>query len=274
MNRLSNRRRAQILTLLVEGCGINSAARISGAAHTTVLRLLAEAGRFSEIYHHYRLRDLPCWRIEADEVWAFVGAKERNARQPGHGDVWTFTAICPDTKLGVAWAVGDQEIAVATRVMLNVAARVGGRIQLSTDKHSMYPAAVRAAFDHHVDYAQIGKEFNPAKTAVTGVHKVRGIGDPDPRYVSTSMVERANLTMRGRMRRFTRKTTGFSRKRENHAHAVSLHFLASNFVFPHGTLSRRAGVPTTPAMAAMVAERPWTMLEVARRMDGSYQLAA
>ena len=220
----------------------------------------------------YRLRNLACERIEADEIWSFVGAKQKNATRPGQGDLWTFTALDPDTKLMVAWAVGGREPATARAVMAELAARVAGRIQLTTDGHDMYLGAIRAAFGYRIDYAQVIKDFELGRPS--RIRRRHFIGRPDPALISTSLVERANLTMRVRMRRFTRKTTGFSRKAENHAHAVDLNFMVSNFVLPHDTLTRRYGQRTTPAMAAGLEDRVWTMLDVTERMDDACQIAA
>lgn len=154
MNRLSNEKRARILGLLSEGVGINAASRFSGAHKTTILSLLVEAGRFSRFYQGRRLRGLPCRRIEADEIWSFVGAKKRNARPgSGHGDLWTFTALCPDSKLMVAWRSGPRSQETAREMMLDLASRVSGRIQLTTDGHGIYEDAVREAFGHRIDYA-------------------------------------------------------------------------------------------------------------------------
>ena len=272
MNRLSNERRAQVLTLLTEGTGINAVVRITGIAKTTVLRLIAEAGSFSSVYQAYRLRALSCRRIEADEIWSFVGAKQKNATGEHQGDLWTYTCLDPDSKLMVAWTVGVREAATAHAVMAQLASRVRGRIQLTTDGNTEYLSAVRAAFGYRVDYAQLVKEFGPDDKPYT--RKTRLIGDPRPHLISTSLVERANLTMRHRMRRFTRQSMGFSRKAANHVHAVDLNFMASNFVMPHRTLTERRGEPTTPAMAAGLERRVWSMLDVTRRMDETALIAA
>ena len=274
MNRLSNERRAQVLTCLVEGVGINSTVRMTGVAKTTILRLLAEAGEFCDLYQAYRFRNLSCKRIEADEIWSFWGAKNKNAKQAGHGDIWTFTALDPDTKLMVAWAVGSRGPQTATHVIEDLAARVGGRIQLTTDGYEGYLNPIRAAFGHHIDYAQLVKSFEH-ENEPPSIRKTRMIGNPDPALISTSLVERANLTMRGRMRRFVRKTTGFSRKALNHAYNVDLCFMASNFIFPHHTLTaRHNGRKTTPAMEEGLEQRPWTMLDVVERMDPAVLIAA
>ena len=279
MNKLSQARRSQILRCLTEGASIRSTARITGTAKGTVLKLLVEAGEFCSIYQDHILRDLPCERIEADEIWAFVGAKQRNTTRPGAGDIWTFTALDPDSKLMVTWLVGDRTPETATQFMKDLASRVSNKIQLTTDGHGMYLKAVRAAFGwRNVDYAQIVKSYGQTGAAeeqrryspptCTGARKVRVIGDPDPDRISTSMVERSNLQMRMSTRRFTRLTNAFSRKAENHAHAVSLSFMAYNFCTPHGTLTKARGGPkTTPAMAAGLTDRPWRMEDLLELMD-------
>ena len=271
MARLSNERRAQVLKLLTEGVGINATVRITGIAKTTVLRLLAEAGRFAQVYQHCRLRGLGCRRIEADEIWSFVGAKEKNARQPGHGTVWTFTAIDPETKLLVTWAHGQRVKATARAFVQDIADRVARRIQLTTDGHDMYVDAVRRASGHRIDYAQLVKDFTADPPRI---FKRRMIGNPDPALISTSLVERANLAMRTQMRRFTWKTMGFSHTLENHAHSVAITFLVSNFALSHGTLTRRYGTRTTPAMAAGLETGVWSMLDLTRRMDATREIAA
>ncbi len=267
MNRLPDAKRAAILRCLTEGTSVRATARITGTAKATVLKLLAEAER-----------------IEADQIWAFVGAKQKNAKHAGQGDIWTFTAIDPDSKLMLAWLVGDRSQESATAFMCDNASRVSGKIQLSTDGNNMYLTAVRAAFSwRDVDYAQVVKSFRQqgsmkdqrrySPATCTGVQKVRIIGSPNPDLVSTSMVERNNLTLRTTTRRFTRLTSGYSRKAENHAHAVSLAFMAYNFCTPHGTLTKaRGGIKTTPAMAAGVTDRVWKIEDVLARMDPDYVL--
>lgn len=278
MNKLPDSKRAAILRCLVEGASIRSTARIVGVAKATVLKLLVEAGEFCSLYQHVVLRGLTPERIEVDEIWAFVGAKQKNAKHAGQGDIWTFTVLDPDSKLMVSWLVGERTQESATALMVDLAGRVSGKIQLSTDGHGMYPDAVRAAFDwRDVDYAQVVKKYSqPAKeeqrryspATCTGVKKVRVIGRPDMDAVSTSMVERTNLMLRTTTRRFTRLTSAYSRKAENHAHAVSLAFMSYNFCTPHGTLTKaNGGIKTTPAMAAGVTDRPWKVSDVVARMD-------
>lgn len=284
MNRLDEATRAAILRCLVEGSSIRSTARITGTSKATVLKLLVEVGEFCSFYQDQVLRGLSVDRLELDEIWSFVGAKAKNATQPGQGDVWTFTAIDPDSKLMLSWLVGARSPDTAEDFLLDVASRVTGRIQLTTDGHGMYVGAVRAAFAHRIDYAQLVKMFGKVEQNVeaarryspaecTGARKVRMIGNPDMTLVSTSYVERSNLTLRMTSRRFTRLTNAFSKKVENHAHAVSLAFMAYNFVAPHGTLTKkRGGLKTTPAMAAGITTHPWTVEDILARMDPDRRL--
>jgi len=258
---------------------VRATARVTGAAKATVLKLLVEVGEFCSLYQDIVLRGLKCDRIEADEIWSFVGAKQRNAKQEGHGAVWTFTALDPDSKLMVSWLVGERSQDNAVTFMKDVASRVTRKIQLTTDGHGMYLAAVRAAFSwRDVDFAQVIKSYGQAGTVeeqrryspatCTGVKKVRVIGSPNPDLISTSLVERTNLTLRTTTRRFTRLTIAHSKKAENHAHAVSLAFMAYNFCTAHGTLTKaRGGIKTTPAMAAGVTDRPWTVDDILARID-------
>ncbi len=279
MNTLPLARRAAILRCLVEGNSIRATCRMTGAAKGTVLKLLVDVGEFCSVYQHHALRNLPCTRIEADEIWAFCGAKARNASRDGQGDIWTFTALCSDTKLAVSWLVGARSLDNAVEFMQDVAARLANRVQLTTDGHHMYLTAVRAAFGFaRVDFAQLVKKYGAVEEAgparryspmvCTGAEKVRVIGRPQAELVSTSYVERANLTMRMQMRRFTRLTNAFSKKAENHAAAVSLHFMHYNYCRPHATLTKLAGgVKTTPAMANGLTDRIWTVEDVLALMD-------
>lgn len=279
MNTLSLARRAAVVRALAEGTSVRGTARLLGCDKDTVLRILVEVGEFCSIYQDHVLRNLPCKRIEADEIWAFCGAKQKKARQDGYGDIWTFTAICADSKLAVAWLVAPRTSGSADRFMRDVADRLENRVQLTTDGHRMYLVAVERAFGYNsVDYAQLVKTYGqneeqgPARRysppVCTGAIKERIMGNPDEALVSTSYVERANLGMRMHMRRFTRLTNGFSKKAENHAHAVSLHFMTANFCRKHGTLTRRAkGIHTSPAMAAGLTDHVWTVEEVLGLMD-------
>lgn len=279
MNKLPMEKRAALVRALVEGSSVRAAARMVGVSKDTVLKLLVEIGDFCSVYQDYRLRDLNTTRVEADEIWAFVGAKQRNAVRQGDGDIWTFTAIDADSKLMISWLVGNRDASTANPFMADVASRMTNRIQLTTDGHNMYIEAVRKAFaPGRVDFARLAKTYKASETVeghrryspavCTGAVKERRVGRPDMDIVSTSYVERANLTMRMGMRRFTRLTNAFSKKAENHAHSVALHFMHYNFCRTHATLTKAAkGIHTTPAMAAGVADHVWTVEEILGLMD-------
>jgi IS1 family transposase len=223
--------------------------------------------------------DLPCKVIEADEIWAYCYAKQKNVPEEfkgtyGYGDVWTFTALCADTKLVPSWLVGERTSDDAEVFLTDLASRMAGRIQLSTDGHVIYEGTVGPSFRHQVDWAQIMKtyraesgtperKYSPAVCTGTKTRVLKG--DPDPDRISTSYVERQNLTMRMGMRRFTRLTNGFSKKIENLAQAVSLHYLHYNFARPHTALRER--YPRTPAMAAGVTDHIWSLEEIAGLLD-------
>jgi IS1 family transposase len=278
MNRLSTDKRAQIIGCLVEGNSIRATVRMTGAAKGTITKLLADLGGACADYQDQILRDLPCKVIEADEIWAYCYAKQKNVPEefkgtPGYGDVWTYTALCADTKLIPTWLVGEQGADDAFEFMRHLAGRMANRIQLTTDGNRIYESAVGVAFRHQVDWAQMQKIFRIdgaverkySPPVVQGV-KVRVLkGEPDPDRISTSYVERQNLTMRMGMRRFTRLTNGFSRKVENLAHAVSLHFMHYNFARPHQALKEH--YPRTPAMAAGMADHVWSLEEIAALLD-------
>jgi IS1 family transposase len=287
MNVLSLDRRAAVIRGLVEGGSIRSVARMTGTDKDTVSRLLVEVGEFCSTYQHHTLVKLPCERIECDEIWCFVGAKRKNATKSGQGDIWTFTALCATTKLAVSWMVGRRDTETARIFMRDVARRLANRVQLSTDGHIIYVTAVEDAFGWNgCDYARIDKDYG--NTAVQqdptrryspaiciGVDKAWVMGDPDMDLCSTSYVERCNLTMRMHMRRFTRLTNAFSKKAENHAHAVSLHFMSYNYCRPHMTLTKAAkGTKTTPAMACGLTDHVWTIEEVLQIMDPKRLLGA
>jgi IS1 family transposase len=278
MNRLSTEKRAQIIGCLVEGNSIRATVRMTGAAKNTITKLLADLGEACAEYQDGVFQDLPCKVVEADEIWSYCYAKNKNVPEqfkgtPGYGDVWTFTAICADTKLAPSWLVGERTKYDAAVFLEDLAGRMAGRIQLSTDGHPMYESSVRQAFGVDVDWAVIQKTYasDPKEggkyspPVCTGTKRRVLKGDPDPERISTSYVERQNLTMRMGMRRFTRLTNGFSRKVENLAHAVSLHFMHYNFARPHKTLKER--YPRTPAMAAGVAEHIWSLEEIAALID-------
>jgi IS1 family transposase len=285
MNRLSTEKRAEILGMMVEGNSLRATSRMAGVSINTVSKLLVDVGAACTAYQDEVLRDLPCTTIQADEIWSFVYAKaarvpEKHRDDPGYGDVWTWVALCADTKLAVSWLVGERNGWDCWNFIQDLQQRVRGRIQLSTDGFVAYRGVVGLIFKGDVDWAQIVKHYRSERIsearysppACTGTTITKRLGNPDPAKVSTSYVERQNLTMRMSMRRFTRLTNAFSKKVENHAAAVALHFLNYNFVRPHTSLAQASPhgpkIKRTPAMAAGVADHIWTLEEVARLTEG------
>ena len=281
MNRLSTEKRAQILGMLVEGNSLRATSRMAGVSINTVSKLLVDIGAACTAYQDETLRDLPCKTIQADEIWSFVYAKAKNVPteykdDPGYGDVWTWTAICADSKLAVSWLVGERKMHDCWMFIEDLKDRVRGRIQLSTDGLAAYRGVVGVVFSGDIDWATLHKHYQTERLApgrysppvCTGVTVKRRLGDPDPAKVSTSYVERQNLTMRMGMRRFTRLTNAFSKKVENHAAAVAIHFMHYNFARPHTSLSLASPhgpkIKQTPAMAAGVADRIWSLEDVVR----------
>ena len=282
MNKLSAEKRAAVIRCLVEGNSIRSTVRITGAAKNTVAKLLVDLGRVCSEYQDRTLHGLTSQRVQCDEIWAFVGCKQKNVPEGkrgefGLGDVWTWTAMDADSKLIISWRVDDRSAGAASDLIDDLASRLSNRIQLTTDGHSAYLEAVDGAFGAEVDYAMLvklygqssegEKRYSPA--VCTGAKKSRIQGDPDPLHISTSYIERQNLTMRMQMRRFTRLTNGFSKKVENHIAAVSLHTLYYNFARPHQSLKERPGIDRTPAMAAGVADHVWSVEEIVRLLDSN-----
>jgi hypothetical protein len=278
MNRLSTEKRAQIIGALVEGNSIRGTVRMTGAAKNTITKLLSDLGEACAGYQDRDLRDLPCKVVEVDEIWAYCYAKQKNVPDqfkgtPGYGDVWTFTAICADTKLVPTWLVGEQSADDAEAFLCDLSTRLPHRIQLTTDGNRAYKPTVGMAFGTEVDWAQLVKKYAPEQkgerryspAVCLGTETVVQKGDPDRDRISTGYVERQALTMRMGMRRFTRLTNGFSRKVENLAHAVSLHFMHYNFARPHSALKEH--YPRTPAMAAGVANHIWSLEEIAALLD-------
>lgn len=269
MNRLTRDKRIRVLGALVEGNSIRSTVRMTGAAKNTVVNLLCDAGRACEQYHNKIMVNLPCKRIQVDEIWSFCYAKKRNVpekykKQFGYGDVWTWVALDPDSKLVPVWLVGSREAVWAKRLMYELASRMANRIQLTTDAYRPYYEAVYKAFNDEVDYAQLMKLYGPEKspqkryspsTLLCTIER-RMIGNPDKRHISTSIVERQNLTMRMQMRRFTRLTNGFSKKVENLHWAVALHFMHYNFCRIHKSLR------VTPAMEIGISDHIWEIEEI------------
>ena len=272
MNRLPIEKRVQIVNLLVEGMSMRSISRVAGVSINTVTKMLEDVGAACCEYQDGVMRDLALTNVQVDEIWAFIGAKQKNVpagADPtlGLGDCYTYTAIDGDTKLMPCWMLGYRTSVCAEQFMVDLASRLEGRVQLTTDGMPGYPAAVAKAFGADVDYAVLNKNYEGGMPAVeakrryspavcVGATKNVVCGSPELRDVSTSHVERANLTMRMGMRRFTRLTNGFSKKIENHMHAVSLHFMFYNFGRVHKTLR------VTPAMQAGIAAHVWSIEEI------------
>ena len=265
MNRLDTRRQAQIIGCLVEGNSIRSTERMTDTHRDTIMRLMVSAGEKCASLMDTQMRDLTCRRIQVDEIWAYVQKKQRQITiedDPKRvGDQWTFVALDPETKLVPSYLVGKRDLPTATRFMGDLAGRLSNKVQLSSDALSAYIQATELAFGANVDYGQIVKIYeaepvNPGRYSPPHVIKAERnaiSGQPDPRYISTSHIERQNLTIRMSMRRFTRLTNAFSKKIENLRAAVSLHFAHYNFVRIHNSLR------ITPAMAAGVTNHIWTI---------------
>jgi len=273
MNKLNLEKQAQIIKVLCEGNSIRSTARITNTAINTVVKLLRDTGVACLDYQDRVMQNLSCKKIQCDEIWSFCYAKQKNVPEEhsgkfGYGDVWTFTAIDADTKLVPCWKVGLRGAECAYEFISDLRARLANRVQLTTDGHGMYMEAVEHAFGHEIDFAQLVKRYgqdpesersySPAKCI--GADKRIIQGNPDTSKISTSYVERQNLTMRMGMRRFTRLTNAFSKKLENHMLAVALYFMHYNFARPHKTLANP--YPTTPAMAAGITNRIWTIEDI------------
>ncbi len=273
MNRLNLQDRAKILSCLVEGNSMRATTRMCGVSINTVTKLLIDVGTACAAYQDKTLRNLPCKTIQCDEIWSFCYAKAKNVAPEkegilGFGDVWTWTAICADTKLVPSYLIGMRTAEYARVFIDDLASRLASRVQLTTDAHKAYIKAIRSSFGNEIDYAQLVKLYGLPQTYVdaarryspavcNGAIKTPRIGDPDPDRISTSYVERQNLTMRMSMRRFTRLTNGFSKKIENLEHAVALHFMHYNFGRIHKSLR------VTPAMEAGISDHVWTLEEIA-----------
>ncbi len=273
MNKLPTQKRAQILGCLVEGNSIRATTRLTGASKNTVVKLLVEVGRACSEYQDKIMRNLDCKRLQCDEIWSFCYSKERNVPldkkgQFGYSDVWTWTAIDADTKLVPSFMVGNRDGDAAKQFIDDLKSRLAHRVQLTTDGLKVYLDAVEEAFGADIDYAQLVKlygtepegerKYSPPKCI--SAEKIPITGNPNGKHISTSYVERQNLTMRMSMRRFTRLTNAFSKKVENLAHAVALHFMYYNLGRIHKTLR------VTPAMEAKVADHVWTLEEIAELM--------
>ncbi len=274
MNRLPIQKRAQVIGCLVEGNSIRSTVRMTGVAKNTVTKLLVDLGKACSEYQDKVMRNLPCKRLQCDEIWAFCYAKDKNVPEDkkgqfGYGDVWTWTAICADTKLVPSFMIGDRSGGTARLFIDDLASRLANKVQLTTDGHKAYLEAVEGAFGCEIDYAMLiklygvepegDKRYSPSKCTGTRTEVITGT--PDKGKISTSYVERQNLTMRMGMRRFTRLTNAFSKKAENLAAAVALHFMYYNFGRIHRTLR------VTPAMEAGITDHVWTLEEIAELVD-------
>lgn len=274
MNKLPLAKRTQILAMLCEGSSMRSISRIADVSINTVSKLLVDAGEAALAIHDEHVRGVKASRIQCDEIWSFVHAKQKNvaaakAAPEGAGDVWTWTALDADSKLMVAYFVGDRGAESAMILMDDLAARLSNRVQLTTDGHKAYLEAVEGAFGCDVDYAQLVKLYGPTIAApgryspaeCIGSKKVRREGNPDIAHVSTSHVERMNLSIRMQNRRFTRLTNAFSKKLDNHIHALALYFAFYNFCRIHKSLR------VTPAMAAGITDRLWSLDDILAKID-------
>jgi IS1 family transposase len=268
MNCLDTETRARVISCLIEGCSIRATVRMTGAAKNTVAKLLAEIGCACAAYHNRAVRRLKVRRLQCDEIWSFVGAKAKNVsvekKQEGWGDAWTWIGIDADTKLVVSYLVGGRGAGWAKDFMEDCAKRISNRVQITTDGHKGYLEAVENAFGADIDYAMLQKiygapsendtRYSPATCIGCDMKVVSG--NPDPAHVSTSYVERQNLTLRMQSRRFTRLTNAFSKKIDNHRHSVALHYMFYNFCRVHQTLR------CTPAMEAGLTDHVWTLEEL------------
>jgi IS1 family transposase len=274
MNKLPSEKRAQALQMMAEGISLRAIVRLTGISRTTLLKLLEDAGQAFSEYQDRVLVNLPCKRVQVDEAWAFCYAKQKNVARAktapvGAGDIWTWCGICADTKLVASWYVGARDSAAAMTFMDDLAPRLANRVQLTSDGLRAYLEAVEGAFGADIDYAQLIKIYGEAPegqrryspAVCTGAIKTRIEGNPDPKHVSTSFVERQNLNIRMGNRRMTRLTNAFSKKAENHAHMMAIYFMHYNFMRIHQTLK------VTPAMAAGVTPKLWEMSDLVKVLE-------
>jgi IS1 family transposase len=274
MNKLDTAKRSQIVAALVEGNSIRATVRMTGASKNTIAKLIVELGAACSVYMDKAMRNLPCKNIQVDEIWSFVGAKQKNVKlredMPIMGDIWTWVAIDADTKLVPMFMVGDRSQHVATAFMLDLAGRLANRIQLTTDGHFSYVRSVPKVFGENIDYGVLVKSYAATDAtgqrrysppACVGAERIARIGNPDMEKISTSYVERQNLTMRMSMRRFTRLTNGFSKKVENHIASIAIHYMHYNYCRIHQTLR------ITPAMAAGISDHVWSLEDLIRLLD-------
>ncbi|MEY2536497.1 MAG: hypothetical protein QOG67_237 [Verrucomicrobiota bacterium] len=268
MNKLSAEAQKQVVAALVEGSSLRAVTRMTDVHRTTIMKLLCDLGRACSDYQDKVFRNLSCARIQVDEIWSFVGAKEKNCnaemKAKGAGDCWTWVALDADTKLVPCWLIGQRTAGYAYHFMQDLKGRLANRVQLTTDGHVAYLRGVTGAFGPEIDYAQLQKIYGSPKDGETryspaiclGSRKAIISGTPDYDHISTSYIERQNLTMRMSMRRFTRLTNAFSKKMENLEHAVALHYMHYNFCRVHQTLR------VTPAMEAGIADHIWAIGEL------------
>ena len=274
MNQLDRAKRAQILRCLTDGASMRATSRLVDCSFNTVVKLLIQAGAACSDYQDKVFVNLPCKRIQCDEIWSFVGCKEKQATKEKkairHGDCWTWTALCADTKLIPCWFIGTRDSSAAYHFIHDLAGRLANRVQLTTDGHRAYLEAVEDAFGAEVDYAMLikiygntpeGGEVRYSPAQCMGARKAVQSGRPEFKHISTSFIERSNLTLRMNNRRFTRLTNAFSKKAANLEHSVALYMMSYNFCRIHKTLR------VTPAMEAGVANRVWTMEEVVDLID-------
>ena len=277
MNKLSIEEKVRVVACLVEGNSLRATTRMTGTHRTAIQKLLIDLGKACSIYQDKVFVNLPCTKLQCDEIWAFVGAKAKNAsiekKAEGWGDAWTWVALCPQTKLVPSWLVGPRDAGTAYHFMHDLAPRLKHRVQLTTDGLRAYLEAVEDAFGSQIDFAHLvkiyGNQVSPTMPAEVryspaqsmGTRKTVISGKPEHEHISTSHIERQNLTMRMSMRRFTRLTNGFSKKLENHEAAIALHFMHYNFARVHQTLR------VTPAMEAGISDHIWTIEEIVRLID-------
>lgn len=277
MNRLTTEKRAKILGMMVEGVSIRFISRLTGASKNTIVKLLEDAGHACMAFHDVRVRGVKAQRVQCDEIWSFCYSKSKNvpiakAAPEGAGDVWAWTALDADSKLIVSWLVGDRNTETATAFMQDVADRLVTRVQLTTDGHDTYLKAVEGVFGIDVDFAQLVKIYGSSPTGqgaeiryssgeCVGARKEIFKGRPDPKHISTSYVEQQNLSVWMGMRRFTRLTNAFSKKIDNHCHALAIYFMYYNFVRIHQSLR------ISPAMAAGVSDRLWSLEDIMLMVD-------
>ncbi len=274
MNKLHRDKQARITASLIEGNSLRATARMCDVAFNTVLNFLPEIGSACADYQDRTLRNLKCKRVQCDEIWSFCYAKEKNVPADkkgkfGYGDIWTWVAIDADTKLVPSFMVGNRDARTAKIFIDDLASRLASRVQLTTDGHRPYLEAVEGAFGSEIDYAMLIKlyassqeetRYSPADCIGTESRRIQG--NPDSQHISTSYVERQNLSMRMGMRRFTRLTNGFSKKVENHAYHVALYYMHYNFCRVHQTLR------VTPAMESGITDHVWTIEEMLERTLG------